>query len=156
MKNLQSVALLASLALGLALAGTANADEKPLMFTESVEEVFENPCTGETVTLTGEQVIMVHQVDDGAGGFHEKFTIHVRGITAIGASGTTYRSVGAHSDYFGTGPRRATTFSFTVTFLVVSEGGSDNFLAKATIHFTANANGDPTAEFEKIRAECRG
>ena len=80
----------------------------------------------------------------------------MRGITAIGASGTTYRSVGAHSDYFSTGAGRATTFTLTVTFNVVSDGRADNFLAKATVHFTINANAEPTAEFEEIRAECRG
>lgn len=156
MNKLRSLALLGSLVLGLALATVAHADEKPLTFTEPVEEVFENPCTGETVTLTGEQVIMVHQVDDGAGGFHETFTIHVHGITAVGASGTQYRSVGAHSDSFSTGPGRAASFTFTVAFLVVSEGGTDNFLAKATVHVTTNANGEPTAEVVDFRAECRG
>jgi hypothetical protein len=156
MNTLRALTLCGTVVVVLALAGVAHADEKPLMVTEPVEEVFENPCTGEVVTLTGEQVIMVHQVDDGAGGFHEKFTIHVRGITAIGESGTQYRSVGAHSDYFSIGAGRATTFTFTVAFLVVSKGGADNFLAKATIHATANAKGDVTAEFEEFRVECRG
>jgi hypothetical protein len=156
MKKLWSSAVLGTLVVGLVLAGVAYADEQPLTFTEPVKEVFENPCTGETVTLTGEQVIMVHQVDDGAGGFHEKFTIHVRGITAIGASGTQYRSVGAHSDSFSIGAGRATTFTFTVAFLVVSEGGSDNFLAKATIYFKVNASGDVTAERDDLRVECVG
>jgi hypothetical protein len=156
MKKLLSVALLASLALGLALAGTANADEAPLTFTEPVEEVFENPCTGETVTLTGEQVIMVHELDDGAGGYHFKFTTVPHGVSGVGESGTQYHAIGAHSDYFSAGPGRATTFTFTVMFLVVSEGGDDNFLAKATIYFKVNARGDVTAELEEIRFECVG
>lgn len=156
MNRLPRLALLATVALGLALAGTARADEKPLMFTEPVEEIFPNPCTGETITLAGEMEIMVHELDDGAGGYHFKFTLVPHGITAIGPSGTQYRSIGAHSDYFSTGPGRATTFPFTVTFLVVSEGGTDNFLAKGTLQFTVNANGDVTAEFEEIRTECVG
>jgi hypothetical protein len=153
---LRRFALLGAVVAGLTLAAAAQADEAPLVFTEPVEEVFDNPCTGETITLTGEQVIVVHELDDSAGGYHLKFTIHVQGITAVGESGTQYRSVGAHSDYFGTGSGRATTFSFTVAFLVVSEGGADNFLAKATIYVTVNAKGQVTTVSEDIRAECVG
>lgn len=156
MKKLVIIALLGTMALALTLPGVANADEKPLTFTEPIEEVFPNPCTGETITLTGEMVIMVHDLDDAAGGFHETFTIVPHGVTAVGASGTQYRSIGAHSDSFSTGTGRATTFSFSVAFLVVSEGGTDNFVAKATIHFTVNAKGDVTAELEGFRAECVG
>lgn len=154
--NKLRLVLLGIAVLGLALAGVAQADEKPLMFTEPIEEVFENPCTGETITLTGEMMIMEHEVDDSAGGSHFKFTIHVGGITAIGASGTEYRSVGAHSDYTSSGPGRAETFTFTISFLVISEGGTDNFLAKPTIHFTVNANGEPTADVFKFEAKCVG
>jgi hypothetical protein len=154
--NLRTLAFLGIVALGLLLPGAAQADEKPLVLTAPVEEVFPNPCTGETITLTGEMVIREHELEDGADGYHFRFMTVPRGIEAVGASGTRYRSVGAHSDYFTAGPGRAETFSFTVAFLVVSLDGSDNFLAKATIHYTVNANGDPTAEFEEIRFECVG
>lgn len=78
------------------------------------------------------------------------------GITATDASGTQYRAVGAHSDAFNTGPGRATTFTLSVTFNVISKGGTDNFVSTTTVHFTVNANGDPTAEVVRIRTECRG
>lgn len=156
MKKLVTVALLGIVTLGLTLPGVANADEKPLTFTEPVKEVFPNPCTGETITLTGEMVIMVHDIDDAGGGFHETFTVVPHGITAVGASGTEYRSIGAHSDSFSTGTGRATTFTLSVAFLVVSEGGTDNLVAKGTVYFTLNAKGDVTAEFEGIRADCLG
>jgi hypothetical protein len=156
MNKLRTLALLATVALGLALAGVAQGDGKPLIVAEPFEEVFPSPCTGETVILTGEVLVIVHQTDDGAGGFHEKFTLIPRGITAIGASGTQYRAVGAHSDAFNTGPGRATTFTLSVTFNVISKGGTDNLVSTATVHFTVNANGDPTAEVVEIRAECRG
>jgi hypothetical protein len=156
MNKVRTFALLATVALGLTLAGVAQADEKPLIVTEPFEEVFPNPCTGETVILTGEVLVILHQTEDAAGGFHEKFTLVPRGVTGTGASGTQYRAVGAHSDAFNTGPGRATTFTLTVTFNVISKGGTGNFLSTATVHFTVNANGDPTAEVVEIRAECRG
>lgn len=156
MKKLRTVALLGTVALGLMLAGVASAGEKPFMVTAPFEEVFPNPCTGETVVLTGKILVIFHQTEDGAGGFHETLMLVPRGITATGTSGTRYRAVGGHSDSFNTGPGRATTFTLTVMFSVVSEGGTDNFVGKATVHFTVNANGEPTAEVEEIRLECRG
>lgn len=156
MNKLRTFALLGAVALGLALAGVAQADGKPLIVTEPFEEVFPNPCTGEIVILNGDVLVLLHQTEDGAGGFHEKFTLVPRGIIGTGASGTQYRAVGAHSDALNTGPGRATTFTLSATFNVISKGGTDNFISKATVHFTVNANGDLTAEVVEIRAECRG
>jgi hypothetical protein len=65
-------------------------------------------------------VLAIFHPDDAAGGFHETFTLIPRAVTAAGASGTEYTAVGAHSDAFSSGLGRATTFTLSVTFNVIS------------------------------------
>ena len=150
------LAATAGLAAAIASGTAASAAQNAVIGTEPFEETFPNPCTGETVILTGELHVVSHQSTDRAGGYHEKFTAVPRGVTGTGASGTRYRAVGAHSDVFNTGPGRATTFTLTVTFNVISTGGADNFVSTVTVHFTENANGESTAEVEHFRTRCVG
>ena len=147
-----TVGLTAALASGTAASAAQNA----VIGTEPFEEAFPNPCTGETVLLTGELHVISHQSTDRAGGYHEKFTVVPRGVTGTGASGTRYLAVGSHSDVFNTGPGRATTFTLTVTFNVISTGGNGNFVSTVTVHLTENANGESTAEVESFRTRCVG
>ncbi len=150
------LALLAAALLGLVAVAAAPAGATRVVATEPVEEVLANPCTGETIVLAGELRVTLSQLTDGAGGYHEVFTIVPHQVTAVGTSGTRYRVPGGHADSFSTGDGRATSFTLTVMFNVVSEGAAANFMGFATVHVTVAATGDVAAELERIRIACRG
>jgi hypothetical protein len=145
-------------ALALA-AGMALAQATTETFNEKVplDLVADNPCTGEPVHLTGQLHILFHITEDANGGFHVQAHFQPQGVSGTGlVSGEQYRGVGVTRDgaYFPPGELRETTF--VDRFYFISKGPSANMLAKATIHVTFNANGEPTAEVIRVDLKCAG
>ena len=153
--SLAVVGMTLALAAGMALA-QANS------FTSSVkvplDEIFDNPCTGEPVHFTGELHILFHQTEDANGGFHVQTHFQPQGVSGTGLlSGEQYRGVGVTRDetYFPPGEFRE--FTYVNRFYMISAGPSDNMLETATIHVTFNANGEPTAELVRpLDTKCAG
>jgi len=144
-----------ALAAGVALAQATTGKST---FTLPIDAVLENPCTGEPVHLTGELHFLVHFTEDANGGLHFQGSVQPRGISGTGLeSGTRYRLVGVSrsGDYFPSG-EEFRQFTIVSRFHVVSEGSSDNWIEKLTIHVTVSANGEFTAEVVKFTSKCVG
>jgi hypothetical protein len=144
-----------ALAAGVALA---QANTGKFSVTVPIDEVAENPCTGELVHFTGNLRILGHFTQDANGGVHLHSSVQPRGISGTGLeSGTRYRGVGVSRSgvYFPPGeePRQ---FTIVSRFHVVSEGSSDNWIEKLTIHVTVSANGELTAEVVRFTSRCVG
>ena len=152
--SLAVVGMTLALAAGMALA---QATTDTFNETEPLENVVDNPCTGEPLLLTGELHILFHVTEDANGGFHVQTHFQPQGVSGTGlVSGEQYRGVGVTRDaaYFPPGELRETTF--IDRFYFVSKGPSENMLATTTTHVTFNANGEPTAELFRLEIKCVG
>jgi hypothetical protein len=145
-----TLALAAGMALAQATTQTSN-EKVPL------DQIVDNPCTGELLHLTGELHILFHLTEDGNGGFHVQSHVQPQGASGTGlVSGEQYRGVGVtrFEEYFPPGEFRE--FTSVNRFYLISAGPSDNLVETATIHATFNANGEPTAELFRLETKCAG
>jgi hypothetical protein len=119
-------------------AGLINIRDMP------VEAVFFNQCCNEDVQIYGTAHIVVNE---------NIIHLVVSDMTGIGAT-TNY-------NYAGRGPSVETNvfysnqFEGTLTFILnMTNGNGCAFRLQGTLHMTMNANGDITANIEKITTNC--
>jgi hypothetical protein len=100
-----TLALAAGMALAQATTDTFN-EKVPL------DQVVDNPCTGEQIRVTGALHILFHVTEDANGGLHVQTHFQPRGVSGTGLeSGTRYRGVGVTRTgvYIAPGGLRETT-----------------------------------------------
>ncbi len=139
------------------LAPLAQAKEKPLIDRAPLAgEVFENPCTGEEITLTGGTFqVVLHEFADNGGGFHGIAEGNAQNVSGIGSFGNRYRATGGFWFEFNShDPQMA--FTGVDVFNLTSQGSADNLVVVATVHMTVTPDGELVVSFEDVRAECRG
>jgi len=123
--------------------------------TETIHEEFDTTefdtvCSGAVVPIhvTGKSVFHITEFDDGR--------YHLTG-TQVGRFTTTDAGVtytGRFTIWFG---ENSNTKSFNGTFTFSATGkGSDGskLRLQGVAHFTVNANGDVTSEFERFTTDC--
>ena len=116
----------------------------PVEFTEFSE------CAGEELHFTGDFHFMFHTVIDAQGGFHSVFISNDHSLSGVGlTTGVKYHEVGAFTEVFnvkGDAPQEGT---ITVTLNFIGQGPGNNAINTLKFHYTVNANGITTVEFEK-------
>ena len=146
-----TLALAAGMALAQATTDTYNVKVP-------IDGTIFNDCTDEPVHLTGTLHVLLTETEDANGGLYVQEHVQVQGVSGTGLkSGTQYRAVGANRQedfYFAPGERREVTVINDSH--IISKGSSDNLLMHCTIHLTFNANGEPTADLERVETECAG
>lgn len=116
-------------------------------------------CGTYAVAVTGELRILEHiDLDERTGGMKMHITITARGSgTSIPAPGTTeiaaYTLLGTDHITMHLGPLPATTNVLADVHLI-GQGSAPDSTFYIRVHITVNANGIPTASYE--RADCRG
>lgn len=153
----RSAALMAlMLAFGAVLAGPQAASASPgqVIKVDVTGAVF-TCADGSTYTVTsGLAVSLFHESTDPAGGLHITGTIAPTHVTlSHSTDDLTYRLAGA--SWFG-GNLRSVGGSFTDTehFVIMGSSGGPVANVSITAHFTANAQGVVTVEFEKNSGTC--
>jgi hypothetical protein len=149
---------LLAFALGLAQVAPAGAavdvnERFPMSFT------FFNSCTGEEVQVAGVVHFLGRAGTGESGQFHLGAHCNPR-LSGVGlASGATYQFVQANNGQFNAvgedGP--PLNGSNTLAFRVIcqgEDGTEEDFTAYLVFHFTVNANGEGTVDFQKFREEC--
>ncbi|MFB6211217.1 MAG: hypothetical protein ABEI76_06745 [Halobacteriales archaeon] len=118
----------------------------------------DNPCTGETMTVTsGEAKFDTDVRKDNNGGFHINSRIAVHAKLEGNDTGNEYKSSlnTSRSTYVD-----ADAKPFTVTFSghldFISQGSASNFEAKINTIQTINANGELTVDIEYQSIACLG
>ena len=107
--------------------------------------------------MTGELVLTTRTTIDATGGFHIAFNLVPSSVRGTGASGAAYKAMGGEREHFNVALDDAPlTDTFTSVFNLVSQGSTDNFIAKVTFHVTVNANGQVTVFFDKVSTACGG
>jgi hypothetical protein len=144
------------LALGAVLVGAQAGSASPGQVTKmDVTGAVFTCADGSTYTVTsGTAVSVFHESTDPAGGDHVTGTIAPTHVTlSHSTDDLTYRLAGA--SWFG-GNFRGEGGSFTDTehFVIMGPSGGPVANVSITAHFTANAQGVVTVEFEKDSGTC--
>lgn len=118
--------------------------------------VEQNPCNGDEVTAQGSTHYLFDFVFDDTGGYHIYTRVNSRG-TGIGVPSTyTYKV----SDLFTYSEQNPEGPQFTISqeqqVLMLAPKSADNYIRHMVFKLTNNANGLPTADFERSWTECRG
>ena len=141
----------------LSLSPASAADNQTINQTVPVPEntVVLNPCTGESVKLTGNLrvVLQLKQSGDTA-----VITGHISGQGVRGTGVTSGKK------YVGSGngkvsadlPWPPTGFTVTGKFRLISQGSSENLFGVATVQVVVNPNGTFTVTPQSLELECRG
>ena len=155
-----------SVLLGLLVGGTARADVALGAVEVNIWERFvitETSCTGEAVTLSG-RVHFVRRLTDPRTENSIISGLHLNSVTgsATSASGAKYilrDGSNSSATNFLVDVDSAQTFTATIRFRLIRAGeapGDDDLLFRALFHVTVNANGETTAQFDRVgEFECR-
>jgi hypothetical protein len=112
-------------------------------------------CGATTYTIvSGTATVLFHESTDASGGMHVTGTIAPKNVTLESSADGTYRLAGA--SWFGGNVSASGSADFTDTEHFVILGSSGGVVANVQIvaHFTQNANGTVTVEFEKNTGTC--
>jgi hypothetical protein len=112
-------------------------------------------CGATTYTIvSGTATGLFHESADASGGTHVTGTIAPKNVTLESSADGTYRLAGA--SWFGGNFSAGGSADFTDTEHFVILGSSGGVVANVQIvaHFTQNANGTVTVEFEKDTGTC--
>lgn len=117
---------------------------------------FDNPCSGESVFLSGNLHVLVHVTFDGNGGAHFYEHFQPMGVSGEGLfSGRRYQATGETITRTNFSSSGVVTDNFVNNFKIIGQGRGGNFLVHANFHVTINANGDLTAFVDNASSECR-
>ena len=151
--------LLCLLAVLLAGQQAASASPGQVVKVDVTGAVF--ACAGGTTyTVTsGTAVFLFHESTDATGGSHVTGTVAPTGVKlASSADNLTYRLAGASwfGGNFGSGGGLTTTSTVATTIHNAANAGVTTVVASVSIvsHFTVNAQGVVTVEFEKHTGAC--
>lgn len=121
--------------------------------------VIDNPCNGELVTLTGEELHVFNGVGPGveSGNFTNFTDFFKLSATGIGESGTQYVINFAEQFTFEspTPESHQVSLTFRSANVLVSKAAGANFIGHFIIHITLTSNGFEV-ETTLDKAECRG
>ena len=156
LRTIGAAALTVLLAAVWTTGASAEASTTTINEVVPFSSVFDDPCTGEPVTLTGNLHVLIHITQNAAGGFEAKEHFQPQGVTGVGASGTEYQGTGVTQDETSTNSEGQFESTFINNFRIISHGSSANFTVHDTVHVTFNANGDLTATVANGSVECQG
>jgi hypothetical protein len=109
-------------------------------------------CAGEELHFTGAFHWNSVTVIDAQGGFHSVFVANDHSLVGIGlTTGIMYHEVGAFTEVFNfRGTEPGGEYTFTATLSYIGQGPANNAINRANFHFTVNANGITTVEFDNM------
>ncbi len=115
---------------------------------------FITPGCGEDLDHTGYLLAVFTTTETPSGNVHVGFHFSPQGITATGlTTGATYQGTGVTRGSFT--EAKASVFTEVNNFRIIGRGQTPDLIEAWTIHMTINANGEVTAEVERIVTECR-
>jgi len=97
---------------------------------------------------------VIHFTIDGNEAFHVVFHAQPMGIKAVGqTTGDIYQATGVSMEQFNM--IEGYTETIVDSFKIIGLGTGNNFLIQETLHLTANANGEVTADVAYYSYECK-
>jgi hypothetical protein len=115
-----------------------------------------NPCNGDSVALTGDSHLLVHETQAASGNFEFYIDITSNYAGAAAPSGVAYQgSTRVYQNFSSQGPLPI-VLTFYNDVLLHSATNVDNFTLRVHFHFTLNANGTPSASIDDFTTTCNG
>lgn len=116
-----------------------------------------NPCNGEEILLTLNQLFIIHEVDQVGKALHGHLTFLDRGTRGVGlSSGGIYRQTGAEKQNIFVRAKDAHVVSSVVFGLnLIGQGSAPDFRVHETFHVTITPAGVVSVVFDKIRETCK-
>jgi len=109
-----------------------------------------NECTLESIEFEGTWHWNYQEVKDATGESHYKWhdNYHLVGVASDGTKYIANDEWNSQGDYPYTNDIR--------TIRLISKGKETNFILQIRFHKTINANGEVTADFDKVKIICTG
>ena len=161
MKRLSSLALLGVFALPFAASTAAGAEATRTVerYAYSFDAISppHHDCVTESVHYQGFYEVMIVTVYDPAGGstrsLHYRQRIDGTGLT----TGNSYALKAQYSEVgHAAGDSGPYVVTFPISYVEISKGGGENYLATGVFHVTLNASGEPVANVELGSIRCVG
>jgi hypothetical protein len=109
-------------------------------------------CDDGVLTVTsGFFQIAIHETQTPSGAYHVILEGNAQGVKALAPTGATYQIPGGFWMEMNVTPG-ATNVTDTDVLNVIGQGGAPNFMARAVVHTTVNANGNVTASVDHLTA----
>jgi hypothetical protein len=109
-------------------------------------------CAGESIYVTGEAHYLVTVTEDGAGGYHGKYHVNIKGVGVGEDSGDKYQYNGVMNEEINVAAGEEETLTESVN--LIGQGKAANMVLKWDAHITVNANGDVTVYRDNERIDC--
>ena len=123
-----------------------------------VEDTAYNDCTGEDLVVSGYITLHFQYTTDANGSEHFVFQFTSQHVVAIGVTtGTRYQNPGGESATYIFNPSAGSEETDVgVGLHFVGPGPDNNELAILRVHMTFNANGEITANVDRVEFKCNG
>lgn len=118
-------------------------------------DVEQDPCTGDMVTISGVSHFLLVTTDDGSGGFHLSSTVNSTG-TGLGFPSTFVYNVKDDFSYSSQSTTAGATILQEEDIMILGPRSIDNYIHHAIFKLTIDANGVPTASFDRSYTKCVG
>ena len=113
-------------------------------------------CTGEILSGTANQHVVVSTIYDAAGGTHVSSRSQLTNIRLTGPSGVSYVGGRVQSYNYTIRPvQPGVILTASVRTRLIGQGGTPNSFMTYLLHRTVNANGEETTYFTDYSVECR-
>jgi len=119
-----------------------------------VDFAVEDPCTGETIQLSGTQHLTIHTKTDNDGITRTTINFNFQGVSGIGlTSGQLYQ---AHSNATSIEIQPTDVLqTFVTNFSLVEKGAGISFLMHQTVQIRIDENGEEELIAQNIFSECK-
>jgi type 1 fimbria pilin len=146
---------LLALALLLLLAAPARAAQIANVTINIPATVYDNPCVGEQVALSGTLHLILNVTTDSSGGYHfvSKWNASYTGTGLT--SGATYTASESKQESWSASQLPA-SHTTTSVIKLVTKGGAQNAYLYTTTTTTIDANGVATVTVDGVSIDCRG
>jgi hypothetical protein len=117
--------------------------------------VYDNPCLGEPIALSGDLHLILNITTDSAGGYHyvSKWNASYSGTGVI--SGAAYTASESKQESWSA-PQLPASHTTTSVVKLVTKGGAQNAFLITTFTTTIDANGAVTVTEDSVSVDCRG
>ena len=113
-------------------------------------------CSGGTVTLSGDLMLLSHFNSDANGGFHDHLSVDWRNVKGLSATGVGYHAVSGLHENLNLNSSGTLSETFVDQMVLVSGGGGENLLVQSRFHVTITPNGEMTAFVSRFTERCVG
>ncbi|MBA3765491.1 MAG: hypothetical protein H0W99_00620 [Acidobacteria bacterium] len=145
---------------GMALPTPVRADDPEPAFDQNlifpINFTDDNPCTGETIAVSGDMHVRAKLSYDANGGQHFQLATNYQGVNGIGlTSGAEYHVVSGQPIISNSiTPQEEETLLLTQRY--ISQGKGDNYLLDIRFHLVSTANGDLKVTMDSFTIRCKG